>query len=324
MTLLPMGGKVFKLKASLKRKTTVGKLLTGVGTTMVLMLALLTASALATSNTFTDHFTTVLGDHLEDDDGAYEITPADKIHRISTSGKDDRSYVRTIAPSYASGDWTYTITFDTRGTGIKQEIVFVGIGSGASSTSATPSPFGEPASAATFRIHQAGFGGRVDMVAIDANGNHIAGTFAILGHIPPHGEYKARVEKVAGDLTFSILETTTEAVILDDVTPVSGTMPIPTFLNDTNSRLYFGSAWPETTYDDMVVELTAPPPTPTPPPTPPTGGDGGSDDDSDSDSDDDSDSGSDDDSDSDSDDDSGSEDSEDSDDESSDDGSDDD
>ncbi len=192
----------------------------------------------------------------------HKINTDDEIHRITTTGKDDRSYVRTIATSYDSGDWTYTITFDTSRIRSQQEIVFVGVGSGAAVFCGSPcSPFHEPASSATFRIHQGGFGGRVDIVVIDAIGNHVAGTFATIGDIPNRGLYKARVEKDGGTLTFSILDGITEDVILDFGVPVSGTMTIPTFLDDTNSRLFFGSAQPITKYDDMVVEFTPPAPT---------------------------------------------------------------
>ena len=141
------------LRMTLRRKTTGGKLL-AVGATMVLMLALLTATALATSNTFTDHFDTGLGPNLEDPDSAFTVTSGE-IHQASNStGELDRSYVRTIATSYDLGDWTYTVTFDIGSTGSHHEIVFIGVGSGAGA-----GPYHEPANSAMFRIHNQAIAG---------------------------------------------------------------------------------------------------------------------------------------------------------------------
>ena len=236
------------------RKTTVGKLL-AVGTAMVLMLALLTASALAASNTFTDTFDTALGSHLEDPDSAFTVT-AGEIHLITnTGGGDDRSYVRTTATSYDTGNWTYTITFDIGATGSDGEIVFIGVGSGEGAGT-----FNEPGNSAMFRIHnQAKAGGQVDMAVSDATGGFPGDPFIAtkIGDLSSDGRFKARLEKDGGDLYFSILDMT-------DVTLMSGTMPVPSVISDPNARLFFGSAWPATTYDDMIVEFTDPePPLPT-------------------------------------------------------------
>ncbi len=131
---------------------------------LVLLLTLLTASALAASNTFIDHFDARLGSHLEDPDSAFTVTSGEIHRKIPTSGLD-RRYVRTIPTSHDSGDWTYTITFDITNTS-KPEIVFIGVGSGAAG-----GPYNEPIDSAEFRIHnQAIGGGMVHMAVSNANG----------------------------------------------------------------------------------------------------------------------------------------------------------
>ncbi len=215
------------------------------------MLTLLTATALAASNAFSDQFDTGLGSHLEDPDSAFTVTSGE-IHQSSNStGELDRSYVRTVATSYDSGDWTYTITFDIGSTGSKKEILFIGVGSGVGA-----GPYNEPANSAELRIHnQAIASGLVHMAISDATGTFSSPGYAtFLGTLPSDGRYKARLEKDGGDLHFSILD-------LADVAIMSGSIPVLPVISDPNARLFFGNAWPETTYDDMIVEFTPPAPT---------------------------------------------------------------
>ena len=215
---------------------------------LVLLLTLLTASALAASNTFIDHFDARLGSHLEDPDSAFTVTSGEIHRKIPTSGLD-RRYVRTIPTSHDSGDWTYTITFDITNTS-KPEIVFIGVGSGAAG-----GPYNEPIDSAEFRIHnQAIGGGMVHMAVSNANGLFCAppppGFATYIGSLPTDGRYKARLGKDGGLLHFSILDLTDTAIM-------SGAISVPSVISDPIARLFFGNAWPETMYDDMIV---APPP----------------------------------------------------------------
>jgi hypothetical protein len=56
--------------------------------------------------------------------------------------------------------------------------------------------------------------------------------------------------KDGGLLHFSILDLTDTAIM-------SGAISVPSVISDPIARLFFGNAWPETMYDDMIV---APPP----------------------------------------------------------------
>ncbi|MBI3001708.1 MAG: hypothetical protein HYY46_25115 [Deltaproteobacteria bacterium] len=128
------------------------------GAVVALTLALFVARAEAGSLFFAEPFNGPgEGPNLEDPDNAYVVSGG-VIRKLSSSGGDDRSYVRTFRTDYRSSDWTYTISFDTSGTG--QEIVFIGVGAGERNSEF----FNEPGNAAFFRIHSTSVvSGRIDV-----------------------------------------------------------------------------------------------------------------------------------------------------------------
>ena len=207
------------------------------------MLMLFTSRAEAASLSFIEDFEgTALGPNLEDPDGAYLVDDVIRKTTPPSTPEDpdgtNRSYVRTVRTDYSSIEWTYTIDFDFREID-ESEIVFIGVGAGERNPGNDDN---EPGNAVFFRIHnQNAQGGAID-VAVVEQGEFVE--IEGLGEeLSDDGLYTARIEKIGVDLEFSI----------DDVDRVV-VIEIPSFLNDNNSRLFFGNAGTFVEYDNMVVE----------------------------------------------------------------------
>ena len=212
--------------------------------------------------------------NLEDLDGAFTLSGGSTttIGKTVGLGGEERSYVRTIRSDYFSSDWVYTIDVNLVGF----DIVFIGVGEGVPNAPGSGPTYNEPADAVFFRMHTGSFGGGGIHVAVMEAGG---GWTSFPPGLPPisplaDGPYTVRIEKLGSDLEFSV-----------DGVPGVFPVSIPTsatFLDDTNSRLFFGSSGgpggpvpfgvpdgpPYVSFDNMVV---GPHPDSTPPaPTLPT------------------------------------------------------
>lgn len=164
----------------------------------------------------------------------------------SYSNSNDRRYMRTVASDYNTVDFRYELTYTTSFLS-QTSINFIGIGSGDRRPGGT---FGhnEPWESLFFRIHTP----NVDGGAVGI-GNHPATNIAGIGSIPTAGVHRARIEKSGSAITFSI-----DAHYDGDfVADLSHTFPdlslVAPFLNTTNSRLFFGTVFPDDSFDDMNV-----------------------------------------------------------------------
>jgi hypothetical protein len=209
------------------------------------------APASAQSAYFVERFMGAkLGAHLVDADGQFDLRKG-YVERSGNeaSASTNRHYITTVHADYIARDWTYDITVLSPATA-PDDILFIGFGE------ATPDPtyFNEPRNSINFRIHQGatGFGNgwRVDV------GAHSVGyaVFTYLemgvGFLPPMAPegstFTVRIRKSGNAMTFRILGTPIEVCIPD----VRAYAP---FLDETNSRVFFGNASGDYSFADMRV-----------------------------------------------------------------------
>lgn len=210
---------------------------------LLLMLGLL---VVATSTTafashslyFTEAFDgPTAGPNLEDADSAFTVSGGVIMNTAgATPIEANRHSVRTLRTDYNTDDWTYTIDFDISGS----DIIYIGLGSG----EPDGGWLGEPGNSIHFRIHSLSMAGGVVHVMTRGASTGSPGWDDIktLTPLPADGPFTARIVKSGSDLTFSI-----------DGLAGSEVVTIPGFLNNTNSRLFFGDGGPATSFDNMVV-----------------------------------------------------------------------
>jgi hypothetical protein len=162
------------------------------------------------------------------------------------SDVNDRQYIRTSASDYNLQDFTYEVTFTT--TALPQtSINFIGIGSG---DRRPGSEFGhnEPWDSLFFRIHAPNVDGGFVSISNLAASNLVA-----LGAIPNAGTHRARIQKTGSAITFSI-DADYDGTFDSDMTHAFPNMiAVAPFLDATNSRLFFGTTFPDDSFDDMTV-----------------------------------------------------------------------
>lgn len=162
------------------------------------------------------------------------------------SDHNDRRYIRTVVSDYNTRDFRYDLTFTTT---LMNEVSinYMGIGRG---NRRTDQSFGynEPWESLFFRIHTPNVGDGFVGVA-----NHPVGDIVILGDIPNGGLHRARIEKIGKSITFSV-DRNYNGVFAADM---SHTFPnidtVAPYLDDLNSRLFFGTAFPDDYFDDMLI-----------------------------------------------------------------------
>ena len=213
------------------------------------------APALAQSAFFVEPFMGAdIGVHLTDADSQFLLGKG-YVHRAGNEGpaSTNRHYITTVSHDYVSRDWTYDITFVSPASA-PDDILFVGVGEAVPD----PSYFNEPRNSLNFRVHQGlyGFsnGWRVDVAAHSVG----YGVFTFIemgvGYLPPTapdtGTFTARIRKSGNEITFQILGTP----ILVTVPDVHSYAP---FLDDSNSRIFFGNASGEYLFAEMRVLPTS-------------------------------------------------------------------
>ncbi len=209
------------------------------------------APALAQSAFFVDPFMGAeLGVHLTDVDGQFLLGKG-YVHRTDNEGPQstNRHYITTVRHDYVSRDWTYDITFLSPASA-PDDILFIGVGEAVPD----PSYFNEPRNSLNFRLHQ-GFNGFSNGWRVDVAAHSVGyGVFTYIemgvGYLPPPppdgGSFTARIRKSGHEITFEILGTPIFVTVPD----VRSYAP---FLDDSNSRLFFGNASGEYLFSDMRV-----------------------------------------------------------------------
>lgn len=209
------------------------------------------APALAQSAFFVEPFMGAkLGVHLTDADSQFLLGKG-YVDRAGEEGPQsaNRHYITTVHNDYVSRDWTYDITFASPAAA-PDDILFIGVGEAVPD----PSYFNEPRNSLNFRVHQGltgwSNGWRVDVAAHSVG----YGVFTFIemgvGYLPPTapdaGVFTARIRKSGNEVTFQILDTPIFVTVPD----VRAYAP---FLDDSNSRIFFGNASGEYLFADMRV-----------------------------------------------------------------------
>lgn len=158
---------------------------------------------------------------------------------------NDRQYMRTLATNYNEIDFRYELTFTTTVLP-NSSIMFMGIGSG---DRRPGSSFGhnEPWDSLFFRAHTPNTaGGKVSVSNSPARDLDIIGTISA-------GTHRGRIEKVDDAVTFSVDANYNGVFAADMSRTYSDLAAVAPFLNNTNSRIFFGTVFPNDIFDDMSV-----------------------------------------------------------------------
>lgn len=198
-----------------------------------------------------EDFSGTLSPHLEDSDSAYTIAGG-KIHKTTFISNDGRSYIRTVATDYNTVDFIAELTFTlTALPGGDFAIHFFGLGPG----SPDPTFFNE-SGGVLFRIHSSDIvGGRVDVASRAPGAGGSFGLLQSIGNITTSGHtHRARITKTGNQVEFAIdldFNGTFEA----DISQSVNLAVVAPFLNNTNSRIYFGTASAVDVFDDLEISV---------------------------------------------------------------------
>jgi hypothetical protein len=178
-------------------------------------------------------------------------SPAGRAQNSSGS----RSYIRTVADNYATVDFTFQVTV-TVANGGGPNIAFVGIGSGLGD----PGYFGEPGGSAYLRCDPddfvslyggalnfftaPGFGPGHNGVAISSSSNH-----------PGSGTHRVQIRKQGNLLSFGLHRNYAGGPFVATYSTNLSLSANLSYLNATNSRLFFGTMAPQTTFDDLSIAV---------------------------------------------------------------------
>lgn len=203
-----------------------------------------------TVGSFTETFDDGTLDGLVDIHGAYTVSGG-SIRKVSSTGPDDRAYVGTRSTRYYGADFTAEVTFTHEDNSM---IHFIGVGPGLPDDG-----FNEPAGV-FLRLHSPdNVSGRVDLVARRPNnGDAAAEPIEDFARITERGQtHRVRIVKTGKVLTFSLDigdDGTFDASASMDVAPLE-TLAEPLGIDDTNTRVFFGTASTIDVFDDLVITV---------------------------------------------------------------------
>jgi len=221
--------------------------------TAALIVITITSAANA-STIFSDDFTSPTWNSNFQSTNGYVIAFGEAFN-----ASNSRSYVRTNDSDYLNFSYELTVTSAPH----SGEIAFIGIGSGLpESTRANEPGFGS----LMLRVHNPALAsGRIDFAFWDDENNGTNTIFEIIGnHTAFNTPLRARIERSGDDLTMSYdigydgSFSADESRTYDLASPALA--PVKTAL-DAESRLFFGSQFAQTKFDDFSV---APVPVPEP------------------------------------------------------------
>jgi len=194
---------------------------------------------------FEENFDSATPNPLREGYGAFTFVDG-AVRTTGASSGNDRHYMRTVATNYNSLDFVYELTFTTTHQS-RTSLNFIGIGHGDRRPGGSFA-HNEPWNSLYLRIHTPNVQGGYIAVA-----NAPVHDFARIGAIPVAGTHRSRIEKRGNEITFSIdahFDGTFAADMsytFDDVTAVAP------FLTDTDSHLFFGTAYPVDRFDDLRI-----------------------------------------------------------------------
>ena len=220
-----------------------------VGVMGVVLLCLCTASSslpAATLGTFfQEDFDSAAPNPFLEGYGAFTFVDG-ALRTSRASNGNDRRYMRTVAANYNTLDFVYEVTFTTTHQS-NTSINFIGIGHGDRRGGSTYA-HNEPYQSLFFRIHTPNVAGGYITVS-----NSPANDTALVGSIPTAGTHRSRIEKHGDRITFSIdahYDGTFAADMSHTFEDITSAAP---FLTDTDSHLFFGTAFPVDRFDDLRI-----------------------------------------------------------------------
>ena len=184
---------------------------------------------------------------------ALEVSAANKYTisggSVSNTNGQKREYIRTVATDFRSTNFTMSLTYTVAngfgGTGI----AFIGLGSGAPA----PAFYSEPLLAVYFRSMPSDFAGAVNP-SINSGGSSVSELSAI--GTAGSGTHRARLIKIGNTLTFVIDIDSSGGDFTSDASTSFDLSELRfSFLNDTNSRLFFGTQ-AGTSFSEVTIEAT--------------------------------------------------------------------
>ena len=203
----------------------------------------------AVPESINEDFSGSLSIDLQDADTAYTIAGG-VISKTVFGGGNVRSYIRTVDKDFNTVDFVAELTFTTTA-GQGTMIHFFGLGPGDQDGGS----FSNESAGALFRIHSSDtIGGRVD-----AGVRFPLGTFtgSSIGDITTSGDtHRARITKSGNLAVFAIDRDFTGTFVADITSPTLDLASVAPFLNNTNSRIYFGTASATDVFDDLLITVT--------------------------------------------------------------------
>jgi len=223
-------------------------------TLLVLALAFLPLSAAEGSSLFfSENFnTTTMSGDLTAPAGwtsGTDSSPAD----VAQNNSGFRTYVSTVATNYNTVDFVYEISFTVAGGG-GGGIAYVGIGSGLPDGGF----YDEPSTAFYLRQSPSDFGNGFTGTTIGLpDGTHNESTIADPG--PGDGTtYRAQIQKLGNLVTIGLDTNYTTGPFLATYSVTKDLLTDLSFLDSTNTRLFFGTEISSTTFDDLSITGSVP------------------------------------------------------------------
>ena len=191
---------------------------------------------------------TTLSPSLEDADGAYTIAGG-KIRKTIFNNGSDRHYIRTVATDYNTVDFVAELTFTLTDLPVDFAIHNLGLGSG------SPGVVFNEANGVLFRIHSSDIvGGRVDAGVRFPDGSFI-GAIGIGNITTSGGTHRARIAKIGNQVNFDIDVDFTGTFTSDMSSQIADVTAAAPFLDNTNSRIFFGTASATDVFDDLRITV---------------------------------------------------------------------
>ncbi len=200
------------------------------------------------TRSFTEGFSnSTMTSQLIDVKGNYITTSGQLRHRSDTEG--DRSYVRSAQTDLGSHDFTFEVTVNSAaGAAGGNGISFIGFGSG----DANPGFFNEPANSIVVHLYAPDYNPKTTLT--------IPGQSEITLGSASGGQHRVQFVKLGDLLTINFDADYNGEVFFKDY---SYTVDLSTLsgltLDDTNSRIFFGTASNVIGFDDVMLRVNAVP-----------------------------------------------------------------
>lgn len=163
-------------------------------------------------------------------------------------GSLPRRFITTTASDFNTVDFQFEITTKVTSGG-PENGAYIGLGA---STSNIPGSYPEPHTSIYFRIFPAGFGGTVDVGTSPSYPNWTYTNLSTAPH-PAEGNYRVRIRKVGDEVTLSCMTNYSGQPFVASYSISKSLTNNLSFLNQFNSRLFFGVQGSGTTFDDLDI-----------------------------------------------------------------------